>query len=615
MCTKAINTFKDWRTRNLQYPPYIAYLTLFVLAVNHGEDGDFSENDYYGRLRDILNEQSSSGMYPSFDKMTVLWDDLEKWTTDDKKEQWGEFYHDIYGKHFYVGSPYYQVVLKKEDRNNLSKIFQRMGWDSDSDPTEFEIIQAFKTNKKFLSKRTSKRTSKRIEKGKDNFLSALVDRTLGELKEYDEEGDTSEDNVPSEKRGFIDLYMEIDNTIKTIDTYFRCRRKADLPGEKFRIRLEDQDTKEWEVLQYNSNISEKMENFNIPWDKDQNLLLTEDSKYKFRYKGEKYKIFTDAKRVSGWTSSQRYNPNKLFYLAVDKSLLDKVKQWGKKECKECQVLEGYSGLPKNWILFKIQGVEKDSIKKDIPALSIDEKSRLKFEGGIRLSRGSKFFSFAPPKIRVTGKKIYNLFYSTDHGEYKILNSDNDDKNSFSLPKDFPVDKRITISDKNSEQKKAEIQINLFLSTEQLKKFPEYSQEFKLNSFGILEQNEFSNKVSFQGAYVCNADSSEEYLKFPDKKFLDYNKKTYLLGELKGQITQWPNQPNSWVPTWMVCKYGRKLTAKYLGDNSKQNKSLGIFTKEEMKAWKDILYHERKRIKPENRYKKQWKKFLEKIENV
>ena len=611
VCIKARDTFKDWEKRVLEYPPYIAYLALFVLAVNHGDSEDFSENNYYGRLRDILNESPSTGQYPSFEKMPELWDNLAKWSSEDKVSQWGEFYHDIYGKHFHVGIPYYQVVLTTEDRNNLSEIFWKMGWDSDSNPTEEEILKAFKNNKNLLSKRTANR----IERGKSDFLSVLVDRILEELREYNEEINV-EEGRESEKRGSIDLCLEIDEIAEQINLSFRCRRKTGLPEEEF--TLTSQNT-EWEVPFSLPNISGKIKNFNIDWEKD---LSAKNGKYSFHYSGQKYKVFIPAKDVSGWISSQRYTPSKLFYLAVHKSLFDKVKRWGEKECNEYQVLE-YSGLPNNWHLFKIKGVNKDSIKKDIPSLAIDQKPRIKFEGGIRLSKGNRFFSFAPPKITITGgtEQTSKLFYSTHNDiEYKASVFIDQDENSFPLPKDIPCEEWVTVSDKQSKQEEAKVKIELFLTENRLKKFSDYSAELTLDYFGEFKKKQVSNEDLTEEKYLQGADgfnmkSNENYQRFPDI-LLNPKEKTYLIGEIPGQIVVWPDKPlpNSWVPIWLIqFKNHKKAVASWLGNRFSHTKQLQNFSKEEKALWKDIIWHKRKRIKTEKQ--KKWKEFSCRAKNV
>src|SRR5689334_17273591 len=59
LCQKALQTMKDWRNRALPYPPYVAYLVLFVIAAGH--EGDFAPNAYYPRLRSLLGEEPHTG--------------------------------------------------------------------------------------------------------------------------------------------------------------------------------------------------------------------------------------------------------------------------------------------------------------------------------------------------------------------------------------------------------------------------------------------------------------------------------------------------------------------------------------------------------------------------
>ena len=49
ICQCALQAYMNWRNREVHFPPYIAYLGLFVLA--GGADGDFSPNAYYPRLQ------------------------------------------------------------------------------------------------------------------------------------------------------------------------------------------------------------------------------------------------------------------------------------------------------------------------------------------------------------------------------------------------------------------------------------------------------------------------------------------------------------------------------------------------------------------------------------
>ena len=389
ICNKASAVFKDWRSKDFKYPPYISYLALFVLAVNHGGNDDFSTANYYGRLKDLIDEDVSTNHF----KLTLpLWDDLEKWSHEDKDGDFGEFHNDTVGNKFYVGIPSYQVVLRTKDKDELSKIFWQMGWDSESNPTEQEILNALKINKNLLSNRTSRR----IENGSPEFLSILTDRILEELRDYNEdEEQVDSKNQEPYKRGSIEICLGVDETAEKAEFYFRCKSKNGLPEKKFILKS---NGSKWEAEEASSsNISKKIKNFNV--DSLEKDFSAQAGKYKFCYKGSKYKVFmlADKLGIRDWISGQRYSPGKAFYLAVHKNLSNKVQKWGESECDKCQKLD-FDGLPSKWHLFKISGVRGDKgIKQDIPALSIDEKLRIKFANGIRPARGNKFFNFAQPK--------------------------------------------------------------------------------------------------------------------------------------------------------------------------------------------------------------------------
>ena len=121
---KPIKYLKNGKNNQSQfdYPPYIAYLALFVLAVNHdnsSEGEDFLERAYYPRLKSLMGECLST---PDFERNNILdlWENLEHWTLKDKKSKFGEFHLDIYGNRLYVGILYYQVVIRKRGSKTSS---------------------------------------------------------------------------------------------------------------------------------------------------------------------------------------------------------------------------------------------------------------------------------------------------------------------------------------------------------------------------------------------------------------------------------------------------------------------------------------------------------------
>ena len=72
VCDRAIWEFRRWRAIRSGFPPYIAYLCLFVLA--SGTDGDFAPNSYYPRLWTLMGYDGRiRRSVPQFDQMRDLW--------------------------------------------------------------------------------------------------------------------------------------------------------------------------------------------------------------------------------------------------------------------------------------------------------------------------------------------------------------------------------------------------------------------------------------------------------------------------------------------------------------------------------------------------------------
>src|SRR5262249_7977688 len=139
LCQRALQALDGWRNRGLEYPPYLAYLTLFVLAV--GRPGDHASHSYYPRLRELLDEPGD-GAPPSFNRMLDLWDDLEKWTIQDKGGALGLFEGRILGGWIHVGLPLAQTILTDKEQRNLPDVFFAAGLDPAATPTSEALVQA-----------------------------------------------------------------------------------------------------------------------------------------------------------------------------------------------------------------------------------------------------------------------------------------------------------------------------------------------------------------------------------------------------------------------------------------------------------------------------------------
>ena len=587
ICATAHKTFTTWNNQNLTYPIYIGYLALFVLAVTHGDSDDFSANNYYGRLRDLLVEEKDTGAYPSYGKMFELWDELRKWSVEKRNGELGEFNCDIYGQHIHVGIPIYQVALTDEDVKKLPKIFHKMGWDAFSNPTDAEIEQALKESKNILSRRTEKRISSRST----DFLHVLHKRFRYELLHYSDENEADDSIEDAEKlHGQVVLCANIDEDNESLEFYFRCKRSAGLPSE---FTLEEK----YIVTESNSNFSNKIKNFNIQWKKSKTF-QTGDV-YEFRYIGNKYKIFTHGEKfyLRGYVSSESISKNENFLLCIHDDLYKKTKEWGLEHCDEFKELANYEGMPKNWHLFKMRGVKDDkNIKKDIPALAIDNDIRISPYGGIRLARGNRFFIFAPPQIQVVGTD--NVHGETEDGSALKLEQSTDNSSLFSLPEDTPHNTWLTIKAGNNDEP---AKMRLMLSDTRLSKQYDYEKN-RVDRFGDFDE---------AGSSLEDFAAEEHFSRVPAED-ISLGKKIYYLGNNAGEVSD--TYPDDWSPAWIVYYTSRKKAdAIYLDNSNVVGKNCPDDDK--VKLWQKIIWHERKKITPRSNAGKQWQQLLVRARDV
>ncbi|GAI42171.1 unnamed protein product, partial [marine sediment metagenome] len=183
LCQRALQAYDHWRDRNLEYPPYVGYLVFFVLAAV--TETDYASYSYYPGLRKLLGEPQDVGMPFRFDTMAYLWNDLEKWSREDKHEELGRFVAKIRGGWIHVGLPLSQTVLSENERKHLPNIFDNAGLDP-TDPPSPEIVPKILSyyGQSILENRT-KNLLESTQAEDDVLKRVLVELALDELEEWD----------------------------------------------------------------------------------------------------------------------------------------------------------------------------------------------------------------------------------------------------------------------------------------------------------------------------------------------------------------------------------------------------------------------------------------------
>ncbi len=612
LCVKAWETQENW-LRELDYPPYIGYLALFVLAA--GIEGDFAAHSYYPRLRTLLGEEPTTGQYPSFDRMSKLWEDLEKWSNEDKSGELGIFNSNSVGKRKHIGLPIAQTLLTEKERRALPAIFAAADLDPISYPAEGAIaLLLAKHGRTQLRKRTLDLLKE--TRDSDEIRQALLEWIIDELRDWD---GTAEVSGKTQIYGILRLCCKLDSIAKRATLSLRCSTKHEFPEEDLVLFLED-NSQPFSCYEESGGLSSSLicESDGKPlvggefdWLKGLQV-RSADSKWCFKLPASPIRVFVDGdtEGLPGIVEVRQLPTQKPFYLAAHQECLELLKKWGELSCQGFENLQIIDGLPSGWHLFKAQAACSDElIKQEYPILAFPTNVRLELAGGIRLERGNKFFKFAPPKLFLQGGSESIKVYCNN----QLLDSINSAGN-YELPTDTPAETKLLIEARSGEDIIRRCSL-LLLENYSL---PSQSNAPQFDRFGNLQTGE-NGSAGVSGALVRGVD-------FPDFNFNTFlpiqgKQRIFFVGKEPGQIAIWPAEslPTDWEPVWAISKGRHRGQVMFCSTNLVESQPLMSKCKDrkKMRAWKEILWHDRKIISPPDRsnLRALWKQFQKEAERV
>ena len=403
LCQQALQSFEQWRTRDLPYPPYVVYLCLFVLAA--GVEGDFAPHAYYPRLRHLLDYKAGSTL-PSFDRMLPLWDDLAQWSTQDRAGELGIFEARIAGGWVHVGLPLAQTILTEHERNALVRIFSRSALDPTSPPADAELAALLRQRGTgHLRPRTLELLATRSD---EDRYEVLLDTVAEELGAWDGqfEGDVGGDapSVPG-VAGALRLCLRVDPVAARVKATLRCRLNREFP-EGGLLLTQPESTQEvsciesapgWSTPLTDDQTQDAVDAAGFDWSEGVTL---EDRTlgWRFGLRPSAVRIFVDGSGygLPGLVEVPELQRSQPFHLLFASEAWEGLEAWARTECRGYQECEIRGGLPSGWRLASIEAAEKDSsVRNAFPILEFSERIRLTFRGGIRSSVGNTLLRLCP----------------------------------------------------------------------------------------------------------------------------------------------------------------------------------------------------------------------------
>ncbi len=597
VCRRAFREFRRWRDRELPYPPYIGYLSFFVLAGDI--DGDFAPHAYYPRLWELLGLEGRRGMIPGFNRMHYLWKDLEEWSVYDRQAELGVFQAHSVGGYVHVGYPLSQLLFVEQERRAFPAIF----YDAGLDPTEnYPADELARSLRRPIGRqRLRARTWNLLANRQDEELyRALMDAVAEELADWDGTvaPTTQASTTPQTAQSIAGLRIciELDRISGTVSASIRCKINREFPENGLSIEggLEAEEAVNgWSLPLRNRATGEFLDAAQIDWNGG-TTMRDRTFGWRLALRGRPVRIFINGiqEGISGLVETTVIPRGQSFYLSYSQDIWPQLQQWATTKCNGFREIEVYQGLPSNWRLASVESTTDDQVINDaIPSQWLTTRIRLRLLGGIRNGKGNNYFRFAPPVVALVGGSPEAEIYCND----RLLCPD--DSGTFALPYNLAAEHRISLEARDGT---SVTRLALFLTGDF--RLRQLEPDFFIDPRGIGISNG-SDKPSIAGAHVKghNYDLAATTAElFEDLSYEIGGLQGFLIGNKPGQIAEWPEEPfpNDWIPTWVIKKKGRKFSAVYTGKFLSATLTAdhpGMPTPKAVRNWKNIIWYRRRRF--------------------
>jgi len=629
VCKRALQLFQGWRETGCQYPPYIAYLALFVLAST--TNGGFDPKAYYPRFWKLINEPGE-GAPAGFYETANLWDDLEKWSVEDKKEELGRFKSRIRGKWRHVGRPLSQTLLSDDERNGLPRVFFDCGFDPTNIPSE-EIIRSglIRHGSKRLRHRTLS-LLKSQEEDNQEFVNALLELVITELEEWGkyeptyqvDDGPTTGPLLTKKEREtptpslFFRTCIELDHPKQHANISLRLKTARPYPenGLEFKVDGKTLTCLGTIPIGWSTKLKElpsdtTYDPSTLNWRQDWKFSDIENG-WNVTYKRSDVRVFLpgDEEGIPAFIESQKLSRDCEFCVMCQESLVTSIKEWGRKSCKSLSEL-AYTGIPSGWALFKGTGATKSC--KGIDVLGLSNLVRIQLEGGIGIGRSNLYLCFAPPRIKIDGGQ---------GNEKLLLNGIEIEKPSanicWTLPRDALIGRPLNIQISRGGALLPESRVIQLI--EPFIDFGSIESAPKRDSKGNMIKGRIPSDF-VTGALV----SSPKHVNIDSLRVwpTSLSERLIFIGQVVGQVSDWPAEdfPSLWTPVWVVYRASRKKWATHFCKRNVSDDLAPIERREHsaksLRAWKKAVWNMRKRTRPPElpALAKLWAKYMEVAKNV
>lgn len=607
LCVKALTLLKLYKEKphkfkDLEFPPYIAFLCLFVLAFNRDDD-DFSDAAYYPRLKKLTNENNADY---KFGEIGQIWQDLEHWSKIEKKGDLGIFKTQLNSYWVHVWQPMSQVILSEGERKSLPIIFNDAGLIPNLVISDRQLNASLYTPsaKKLLSKRTLRLLDEvnRISDSKKMLFEVVRDEFQSWNGEINSNLDTQ--NINRTKISGIRLCLTLDQTAKRINTYLRCQYDFVNDDDTVSISMGKSNWVAYPAIEgWSAPICDRNNAIvdaaaEIDWMKNLDL-LDKSSKTRFKFTGRPIRIFISGAGLGldGLVESEFLQKSCKCYFLVHIDHIPFFQNWGKMNCRALKTIDIKKGLPDKFVMYSTDSVFSDtltaneSVNSFYSNLGFNRNTIIKFVGGLKVkAHGNTYFSWAKPKILLLSDMSNEIVKCNDQVITQEI-----DSNLFILPSNLAEQNEITVLTKDSEA---------LICRRNIQIIDDFDEPVLRIENGVIDK--FGKFCSVQINSLTDA-KLQELRYFGDIKPYNYfpnpttykAKKIIFLGQTPGQIFIWQGQKilPDWTPVWAITHDRKPYIAHFCGFGIADS-APNLYRQQstnDVKEWHDLIWHERKKI--------------------
>ena len=613
MCQRAKWLYEKWRDRKLEIPPYIAYLSFFVLAA--GTSGNFASHAYYPRLWALLGEKQV-GPPPSFDQMGELWEDLSAWSLEDKNEELGKFVVRIRMKWVHVGIPFSQTLCSREELDRLPILFDKTYLDPTNPPIPENMARLIRLHGGEVFKPRTLDIFNHSTNESATYAEALTNLVLEELENWD--GTRLEPQLHGIKRttktgSGLRICIHYDATSEEVTSYLRFKTRVRFPEEEIEFALpgsgdivtcsESKNGWSTSIKKVLLSSYSRLDAIEIDWVNGIKLVDNKNG-WTATLHPANTRVFEEGiEDLKDWIEVRKIERGTKYLIASFGDEASKIADWGSKGAGFFEEKTA-TGLPSGWKMFFCKDIKQSCDEVEILTVSI--RTNMKLSGGVRSRRSTTYFDFSPPVVLLengTGEEIVYI-----NGE--MVEPEENGK-TYKLPLGKEYDGPIKIIAMLGEDIIGSRTIRL----ESFDTLPEILEPPCRNQNGDFVDT-FGDMPFVIGALAPKIPSSVIF-----NPPLPYHLSDHIIfiGRSPGDVLEWPSRlpTEEWKPIWAIARINRKnWEVHYCGgpiiDVSRLKPTEPSKDKRARKKWKEVVYINRKntRIPQLGILQSLWKNYME-----